>query len=107
MKKKFLVILTIAIFVLPVVLLAGGPASDIKVTKIGDKKGPAVYSHSKHEAAGIKDCKTCHHKGNQSDSCSKCHKGKDGQKALHKNCKDCHKKMKKGPTKCNDCHQKK
>lgn len=107
MKKKFLAILTVAIFILPVVLLAGGPSQDIKVTKVGDKKGPTIYSHSKHAAAGIKNCKECHHKGSVSDSCSKCHKGKDGMKALHDNCKGCHKKMKKGPTGCNDCHQKK
>ncbi|MCU0822044.1 MAG: cytochrome c family protein [Spirochaetes bacterium] len=107
MKKRFVAILTIAMFVLPVVVLAGGPAQDLKVTKIGTTKGAATYSHPKHEKAGVKECEKCHHKGNQSDSCSKCHKGADGMKAMHKNCKDCHVKMNKGPKGCNDCHAKK
>ena len=107
MKKKFLAILTVAIFALPVVLIASGPKGDLKVTKIGDKRGPAIYSHPKHEAAGVKECKQCHHKGSVNDPCAKCHKGIEGQKAIHKSCVDCHKKMSKGPVKCNDCHQKK
>ncbi len=107
MKKRFLVILTTALFALPLILFAAGPTKDLKVTKIGNKKGPAIYSHVKHEKAGINKCKDCHHQGNQNDPCAKCHKGKDGKKALHKNCKGCHKKMNKGPKGCNKCHQKK
>ena len=111
MNKRFLAILTAAIFVLPLVLFgASGPKQDIKVTKIGNKKGPAIYSHPKHEKAGITNCKECHHQGNQDDPCAKCHdlkKDPKGKKHLHDNCKGCHQKMKKGPTKCNDCHQKK
>ena len=107
MNKRFIALLTITMFILPVVLLAGGPAKDLKVTKIGTKKGPAIYSHVKHEKAGVKECKQCHHQGKQSDSCSKCHKGKKGKKAIHKNCKGCHVKMKKGPKSCKACHQKK
>jgi len=46
--------------------------------------------------------------------CTECHNGKDApalKKALHKNCKDYHKDMKKkkektGPTKCSGCHKK-
>ncbi len=46
--------------------------------------------------------------------CTECHNGTDApalKKALHKNCKDCHKDMKKkkektGPTKCSGCHKK-
>ena len=54
MKKRFLVFLTVTIFVLPIVLFAAGaPTKDLKVTKIGNKKGPAIYSHVKHEKAGI------------------------------------------------------
>ena len=107
MKKRFLAFLTFTMFVLPLVLFAGGPAQDLKVIKIGDTKGPAIFSHPKHEKAGVKDCVKCHHKGKQSDSCSKCHKGEEGKKAIHKNCKDCHVKENKGPKGCNDCHQKK
>ncbi len=108
MKKRFIAILTTSIFILPLILFAaGGPKKDLKVTKIGKKKGPAIYSHVKHEKAGVKECKKCHHEGKQDDPCAKCHKGKKGKKAIHKNCKGCHKKMKKGPTKCKTCHLKK
>ena len=109
MRKRFLLLLISTIVALPLVLYGAAPTKDLKVTKIGNKKGPAIYSHPIHEKKGVKECKTCHHQGKQDDPCAKCHK-KDpikGKKALHKNCKGCHKKMGAGPTKCNDCHQKK
>ena len=73
-------------------------------------------------AGGDKKCNACHHSakadGSDAKACSACHKDKaetkDGKKiisgkdALHKTCKDCHKKdkAKKAPTKCNECHKK-
>jgi len=107
MRKAFLAILVAIIFVFPMVIYGAAPTKDLKVKKIGNKKGPAIYSHIKHAKAGINDCKSCHHKGNQDDPCAKCHTNKKGKKALHKNCKGCHKKMNQGPKKCNDCHHKK
>ncbi len=107
MRKRFLVFFIGVIVALPLIIYAGGPTKDLKVTKIGSKKGPAIYSHTKHAKAGINDCKVCHHKGNQDDPCAKCHKGKKGKKEIHKNCKGCHKKMNKGPKSCKACHQKK
>ena len=104
MRKKLFVLFLAVIFVLPLILYAV-PKGDIKVKKIGDKKPATVYNHQKHAAKGVKNCKTCHHKGKVSDSCSKCHKGAAGMKALHKNCKGCHVKMNAGPKSCKDCHK--
>ena len=99
-----------------------------------DKKRPVLFSHKKHETAKDKKgygvaCTECHHvykdgknvwkEGDHVDKCSKCHDPKKNtkengvkvmklQNAMHKNCKTCHKKEKKGPfKKCNQCHVKK
>jgi nitrate/TMAO reductase-like tetraheme cytochrome c subunit len=103
-RKKLFVLFLAVIFVLPLILYAV-PQGDIKVKKIGNKKPATVYNHQKHAAKGVKACKTCHHKGKVSDSCSKCHKDAAGMNALHKNCKGCHVKMKTGPKSCKDCHK--
>jgi len=44
--------------------------------------------------------------------CKKCHEKEPGKIAelnkdwAHKTCKGCHSEMKKGPTKCGECHKK-
>ena len=43
MKKRFAVLLVVAIFVLPLVLFASAPTKDLKVTKIGNKKGRDLW----------------------------------------------------------------
>ena len=87
---------------------------------------PAVkFTHKEHHEKFKVKCADCHHvykdgknvwkEGDKVDKCSSCHKTpkkNDGKmlsmyNAYHKNCKDCHREMKKGPTKCNDCHPKK
>ncbi len=78
----------------------------ITVTKIGKKKGPVKFNHKYHSKIESVACNFCHHQGRQNDPCAKCHKGKKGKKAIHKNCIGCHKKMKKGPVKCGSCHKK-
>ena len=103
-----------------------------------DKKRPVLLTHKKH-ADPTKDkgygiaCADCHHvykdgknvwkEGDHVDKCSKCHDiskntKENGvkviklQNAYHKNCKNCHKALKKegketGPfKKCNGCHKK-
>ena len=99
-----------------------------------DKKRPVLFHHQKHETAKDKGgygvaCTECHHvykdgknvwkEGDHVDKCIKCHDPKKNtkengvkvmklQNAMHKNCKTCHKKEKKGPfKKCNQCHVKK
>ncbi|RNC72755.1 MAG: cytochrome C [Desulfuromonadales bacterium] len=63
------------------------------------KNGDVKFPHKKHQEA-LKDCKKCHEKG----------AGKIegfGKELAHgKGCKGCHEEMKKGPTKCGECHKK-
>jgi len=89
------------------------------------QRPPAVFVHDKHnEKAGLYDCSICHHvyengklvEGAMSvgQSCSDCHKVKKSvadmtplMEAYHKQCITCHKKRKKGPLACGECHVKK
>ncbi|AJE04210.1 cytochrome c7 [Geobacter pickeringii] len=62
------------------------------------KNGNVSFPHKKHQEV-LKDCKKCHEKG----------PGKIegfGKDVAHKTCKGCHEEMKKGPTKCGECHKK-
>lgn len=64
------------------------------------KNGDVKFPHKKHQQV-VGDCKKCHEKG----------MGKIegfGKEWAHgaKGCKGCHETMKKGPTKCGDCHKK-
>ncbi len=98
-----------------------GPADMVLKTAKGKK--PSIFPHAKHQASI--DCAECHHTmtadGKQGPydagnigKCESCHDGKkiknkkvkNYMKAAHANCKTCHKKQKKGPTKCNGCHKK-
>jgi len=91
-----------------------------------DRVGPVTFKHSEHIAKHKLACSTCHHgikTDEEAKACSACHKTEKVEKtpsykdALHKNCKDCHKKYKedaaaKGvqldalPTLCKHCHKK-
>ena len=103
MKKRFLVLLTIGLFVFPLIIYAvNAPTKDIQFK---GKKGTVTFSHTIHTKK-VADCKTCHHKGEKSEKCHNCHEGKDAKKVFHKKCKGCHKSKKAGPTKCKDCHKK-
>lgn len=62
------------------------------------KNGNITFPHKQHQEL-LKDCKKCHEKG----------PGKIegfGKDFAHKSCKGCHEEMKKGPTKCGECHKK-
>jgi len=89
-----------------VVAGTGGVPGPVKINH-ETKKGPVTFDHATHTSAS---CKECHHKGTQK-KCFECHAAadKDGtpknKTAMHKNCKGCHKKIKKGPTKCGECHK--
>jgi hypothetical protein len=110
MKKKYFVLI-MAIVVFVAFFIYSGTETDMKtVKKIGEKKGPVTFNHTAHSK--LDKCDVCHHskedKGDKKVACTKCHSDKKGMKEMHKNCiKQCHKKDKKGPTKCNDCHKKK
>ncbi len=92
-----------------------------EVITLKAKKGDVTFNHHKHQAK-IK-CGECHHGPNHSEykagmkieTCDKCHnkdfankKLNSVMKAMHKNCKDCHKghKAEGAPTKCSGCHKK-
>ncbi|HZS48274.1 MAG TPA: cytochrome c3 family protein [Blastocatellia bacterium] len=101
------------------------------------KWGPVKnFDHGKHsQASYASSCEQCHHTNKDAKSepvkkCTECHKEEGNDKnpstksgdeanvqdAFHGNpnndtnsagCIECHKKMKKGPTNCADCHEKK
>lgn len=107
--KKFLVLLAVFAIVgsaLVAVAADKGPAE----VKFEVKMGTVTFPHHEHQE--ITDCVTCHHNGDAEKgaaACRSCHDGKKAPKAkdaFHKVCKDCHKKEKKGPTKCKECHVK-
>ncbi len=119
MDKKFsslLVALLFGLVMAGVAFANNGP----ETIELHAKKGNVTFAHHKHQSH-IK-CGECHHgpghsdykEGMQIHKCEECHhKGGDVPKklqktmnAFHKNCKDCHKAGKKGPTKCSGCHKK-
>ncbi|MDX2479722.1 MAG: cytochrome c3 family protein [Desulfuromusa sp.] len=103
--KKLLILLTATILVSSiatvVVAVSNGPA-EIKFTP---KMGTVTFDHTAHQS--LTDCSTCHHTGEYAQ-CKSCHdidpKAPKAKDAYHKLCKDCHKEMAKGPTKCKECH---
>jgi hypothetical protein len=101
------------------VLFAAGtvlaaPPEKVVLKGAADAKKPAVTFTHKAHTEKVKACAECHHKdaAGAEQKCSKCHGDKtEGKKlsakeAFHAQCKDCHVKEKKGPTKCDDCHKK-
>ncbi|WP_306534195.1 cytochrome c7 [Geobacter sp.] len=64
------------------------------------KNGDVKFPHKKHQQV-VGDCKKCHEKGPGKIEGF----GKDWAHGA-KGCKGCHETMKKGPTKCGDCHKK-
>lgn len=90
----------------------------VVIDKCKKKKSGVSFDHQAHVKKQKIKCKTCHHTG-KNDSCAtaKCHAGKaEGKKpgcaemSLKKNpyhisCVGCHKKQKKGPKGCKDCHK--
>jgi len=95
-------------------------------TKVFGKltKAPVEFTHKKHTDDHKVKCDQCHHvfegkkqvwkEGDKVQKCAECHKSpkqNEGEmlslyNAFHKNCRDCHKEAKKGPTKCDECHPK-
>ena len=118
MKKRSLAILSIVAMLVMMVGATGvfaqdkGPAS-LTIDYDGKKKKVANFTHAEHQKH--MKCNECHHKaaeGATPKACHSCHHKKKGdapaiKKAYHDNCIGCHKKEKKGPKKCNDCHKRK
>ena len=79
------------------VLAFAGSAFAADVIDLPAKNGNVKFNHKAHGAQG----------------CTKCHADAKGGKiegfakdSAHKLCKGCHEEMKKGPTKCGECHKK-
>ncbi len=115
MRKALVLVavLTAAIFALGTVAIAA-PPDKIVIKEIKKTKAAVAFNHKAH-GEKAKNCQACHHKdaAGKEQKCSKCHKAKaegktvELKEAFHKQCKDCHKKEKKGPQKCDECHPKK
>ncbi|MFW5490616.1 MAG: cytochrome c3 family protein [Desulfovibrio sp.] len=126
MRKSLLVSLIsaaiVCLFAVPAVFAVDAPADMVIKAPAGAKvtKAPVAFSHKGHASM---DCKTCHHKWDgagaiQPCQASGCHanaaakKGDDSfymafhERKSEKSCVGCHKSMKKGPTKCTECHPK-
>ena len=141
MNKRFLTILIVALtgmlFLSAAALTAAAKQDvpdEIMLENKGykkDKKGPVKLTHKEHNVKFKVACADCHHvykdgknvwkEGDQVEKCSTCHDPKKKNKktkamklqnSYHKNCKNCHKALKKegkptGPyKKCNGCHEK-
>lgn len=89
--KKIIISLTLAIF-------TAGAAFAADTITLPAKNGNITFPHKKHMDQ-LKDCKKCHEKAPGKIE------GLDKDWA-HKTCKGCHTEMKKGPTKCGECHKK-
>ena len=104
MKKLFILLAATVFvsFVTTAVIAATNGPSEVKFTP---KMGTVTFNHTAHQ--GLTECSTCHHTGDYVQ-CKSCHGVKKNapkaKNAFHKRCKDCHKKLKKGPTKCKECH---
>jgi len=78
-------------------LFTAGFAMAADTITLPAKNGNVTFNHKVHGALG----------------CTKCHAAEAGGKIeglgkdwAHKTCKGCHEEMKKGPTKCGECHKK-
>jgi cytochrome c553 len=90
--KKLVLIMVLLAFVGATVAIAADSYT------YENKKGTVTFQHKAHQERVAGDCATCH-EGTPAKI--------DVDKTFgHKTCKACHKMMKKGPTKCNDCHKK-
>lgn len=115
MKKRTIAIISVVAMLIMAFSVSGAFASDkgpasVNLDFNGKSKHVNNFPHHDHQAK-VGDCKTCHHKsdGTTHKACKTCHHDKKGdapamKDAMHERCKGCHKKGKKGPTKCNDCH---
>ncbi len=133
MKKTLMVLAMVMVIAIPLAVFAAGLKIDVPAENFAAKdlkggvkaKSAVTFDHDTHGKTIA--CAECHHKSDEAklkagEKPAKCFGGDchgpadkvvDGKKmvdsknAYHKNCLDgCHKKDKKGPTKCDECHPK-
>lgn len=116
--KKFAIMIAVlvaAVFAVSTVVAAEPPAT-VTIKAIQKEKPALEFAHKAHaeyEMMKKDGCQTCHHKDakGKEEGCASCHtkpgEKVDFKKAMHDQCKGCHTKAKKGPTKCDGCHPKK
>lgn len=127
MKKGMFVALTSLVLYLFVSILAPvvstavaeeKAVSDVIVWENEAKTKTITFKHADHSKLAEDKCVVCHHKSEGDATkiakCVTCHpkktEGPDDKRvnykrAMHKQCKDCHKKSNKGPyKKCSECH---
>lgn len=110
---KVLIGMVMGVLFLVATVALAAPADKIDLSKYKGTKSAVQFPHKAHVDGKIA-CATCHHKakdGKKEVACGECHKkDADGatpglKDAFHKQCKDCHAKGAKGPTKCAECHK--
>ncbi|MBE2886504.1 cytochrome c7 [Geobacter anodireducens] len=84
---------------LALTLFAAGAALAADTMTFTAKNGNVTFDHKKHQTI-IPDCTVCHGKTPGKIE------GFGKEMAHGKSCKGCHEEMKKGPTKCGECHKK-
>ena len=103
--KRFLTILTATIVISASATIGYAVTTGPEKVTYTPKMGTVAFDHQAHQKQT--DCSTCHHTEGYA-KCTSCHgvdpKAPKAKNAFHKTCKDCHKEMKKGPTKCKECH---
>ena len=93
--KRIIAAVSLTLFTASLAVAATGPAT----IALPAKMGTVNFPHAKHQEM-LKDCKKCH----ASEAGGKI--AGFGKDIAHKTCKGCHEEMKKGPTKCGECHKK-
>ncbi len=104
MKKSLMLIILFALVLglSSMVIAEVQPPAEVQFTP---KMGKVSFDHTVHQQQT--ECITCHHTGEYA-SCRSCHgvvaEAPKAKNAFHSLCKDCHSKLKQGPTKCKECH---
>ena len=117
-RRLLAVLITLGIMSMVTGLAAKPPPKQVTIDKFKKKKSAVAFNHEAHSKKLKIKCVTCHHTKKQiSCSTDKCHGAKaegkkpgGGEMSMKKNpfhisCVDCHKKEKKGPAKCKECHK--
>ena len=103
--KKVMSLLTTTFLILAFATIIFAATTGPEEIKYTPKMGTVTFNHTAHQ--GQTDCATCHHTGDYAQ-CKSCHgvnsKTPKAKDAYHKTCKSCHKELKRGPTKCKECH---